>query len=157
MYYQDYEDYMRKVLGYPIESQNTYRMDCYEDTQNTMMLYQNTKELEDCYPEVYKVINPIVCNICDKCNNPITRDIVEDMVEEVYKRVENNNEIAIKINIDNRINEPLKRIQEIENRQRRPNNPFLRDLIKILILNRLLGSNLPLRPPYPRRPNYIPY
>ena len=26
MYYQNYEDYMRSVLGYPIEPRNTYEM-----------------------------------------------------------------------------------------------------------------------------------
>lgn len=179
MYYQNYEDYMRSVLGYPIENQDTYRMNHLEDTQNCSTTYQNTKELEDCYPEIYKMINPIVCEVCDKCTNPMTRDMVEDMVEEVYQRIEKNHEIAIKINIDNRstekeienrINtvkpnatrnnlssEQMRKSSEVENRQRRPNNPFLRDLIRILILNRLLGGFFPGRPPRPRPPMRPPF
>lgn len=184
MYYQNYEDYMRSVLGYPIEeNRNTYPINYFEDTQNCMMPYQNTKELEDCYPEIYRIINPIVCEVCDRCNMPVTRDTVENMVEEVYKRIEVNNEIAIRINIDNRSseketenrttaiksnsnrtinNEQVRKTDEVENRQRRPSNPFLRDLIRILILNRLLGGGFlqgrpsrprpPMRPPFPGGP-----
>ena len=177
MYYQNYEDYMRYVLGYPIENRNTYQMNYFENAQNCIMPYQNTKELEDCYPEIYKIINPIVCEVCDKCSMPITRDVVENMVEEVYHKIEINNEISIRINIDNRSNEKeenktniikqsnvrnlnteqLRKNVEAENRQRRPNNPFLRDLIRILILNRLLGGNFPNRPPRPRPPARPPF
>ena len=173
MYYQNYEDYMRSVLGYPIQNQSTYPMHYYENTQNCIMPYQNTKELEDCYPEIYKIINPMVCEVCDRYNTTITREMLENMVEEVYQKIEINNEIAIKINIDNRNiekevenrvnngkintvrnlnNEQVRKTPEIENRQRRPNNTLLRDLIRILILNRLLGGNIPSRPPRPRPP-----
>lgn len=178
MYYQNYEDYMRSVLGYPMENQDTYRMNYFEDTQNCIMPYQDTKELEDCYPEIYKIINPIVCEVCDRCSRPITRDVVDNMVEEVYQKIKINNEIAIKINIENRSNEKetenrtsnaklntnksvsneqIKRNVEVENRQRRPNNPFLEDLIRILILNRLLGGFFPGRPPRPRPPMRPPF
>lgn len=183
MYYQNYEDYMRSVLGYPMESQDTYQMNYFEDTRNCIMPYQNTKELEDCYPEIYRMINPIVCEVCDKCNGPVTKDTVENMVEEVCKRIEINNEISIKINIDNRNseketenrvntiransnksinNEQVRKTSEVENRQIKQNNPFLRDLIRILILNRLLGGGFfpgrpprvmpPMRPPFPGGP-----
>lgn len=168
MYYQNYEDYMRSVLGYPIENRNTYQMNYFGDTQ---MPYQDTKELENCYPEIYRIINPIVCEVCDRYSRPITKDILENMVEEVYQRIEINNEIAIKINIDNNINEKQKenrlnntkvsnvknlandmRNEELEKRQRRPSNPLLRDLIRILILERLLGGNFTGRPPMIRPP-----
>lgn len=180
MYYQNYEDYMRAVLGYPMESQDTYQMHYLEEAPNGRMLYQNTKELEDCYPEIYKIINPVVCEVCDRCNMPITKDVVEDMVEEIYQKIEINNEIAIHINLDNRIaekkevenrtnvakpntvrtsvaNEQTRKSPEVENRQRRPNNPFLRDLIRILLLNRILGGIFPGRPPRPRPPMRPPF
>lgn len=179
MYYQSYEDYMRSVLGYPIENRNTYQTNYLENTQNCITPYQNTKELEEYYPEIYKIINPIVCEVCDKCNVPITRDIIENMIDEVYQKIEINNEIAIKINIENRniekeienrtnvqksninrnnvISEPIRKVSEVENRQRRPQNPLLRDLIRILILNRLLGGNFQGRPPYQRPPVRPPF
>ena len=96
------------------------------------------------------------------------------MVEEVYQRVEINNEISIKINIENNINEEktkteignrinntktnnirtlnkehLIKTSEQENRRKRPNNPLLKDLIRILILNRLLGGNFQIIPKRP--------
>lgn len=180
MYYQNYEDYMRAVLGYPLERQNTYQMNYYEDTQKYVIPYDQTKELEDFYPEIYKMINPIVCEVCDRnSTNNISIDAVENMVEEIYKRIELNNEIEIKINIDNRCNEKeeaesrintiksncnrninnelSRKNLEIANRQRKPNNSLLRDLIRILVLNRLLGRNLGPRPPYLRPPIRPPF
>ena len=207
MYYQNYEDYMRSVLGYPRDTQDTYQMNYYNDERNNDYMenmYQDTKNLEDLYPDIFKSINPYIVDTCSRCNYPITRDDLEDMVEEVYKKVENNNEVMVNINIvndstiiarenenrsttqnasnavstqnaqspstmprtnysrssmQNNSNEALKRgIEGTENtenretRQRRPhNNPFLRDLIKILILNRLL-NNFPNRPNRPRLP-----
>lgn len=189
MYYQNYEDYMRSVLGYPVNSQDTYQMNYYNENRNN----NYEKELEDLYPDVYKTINPFVIDVCSRCNGSVTRDSLEDMIEEVYSKIENN-EINIDINVINNSditstsnsareaenrsvtqnasrasynrnsmqnisNETLKRSSDAsdirETRQRRPNNPFLRDLIKILILDRLLGqfSNRPGRP-YPPRPPY---
>lgn len=150
MYYQNYEDYMRSVLGYPMKNNyDTYKTGYIENFEKYQMPYQNTNELENYYPEVYKIINPIVCKVCDEYNIPITNDIIENMVEEVYSNVESNKEISVIFNIDNRSNEMYKKNQEFENRQRRPNNLFLRDLIKILILNRLLRRDY-----YPKRPIY---
>ena len=180
MYYQNYEDYMRSVLGYPIvENQDTYQRNIIEETQNYILPNQNTKELEECYPEIYKLLEPIVGEVCSKCTVPVTREILENMVEEVYQKVENNNEILVNIQIENRnqeqevenrtnnnvrmnsnrnsanqivSNQTMQRSAQAENRQRRPNNPLLRDLIRILILNQLLGGNFPNRPPRPRPP-----
>lgn len=181
MYYQNYEDYMRTVLGYPIENQCTYGRDFLEEMPNYQVLYEDRNELEDCYPEIYKVLYPMVCEMCDNCNKPITRDKIDEMVEKISERVEQNHEINIRINIDNRsetkevenragnVNtkpnairtntmvESAKRLQEPENRQRRPQNPLLRDLIRILILNRLLGGFFPGRPPRPRPPVRPPF
>lgn len=171
MYYQNYEDYMRSVLGYPIES--TY--DNYiNQNREYNVNYQNNSELESMYPEIYKKINPVVCEVCERNKTPITKEIIENMVEEVYQRIEINNEIWLKINVDeagtqkeiqNRTTnaktnivrnvpevEAKRQVSQTENRQRRPNNPLLRDLIRILILNRILGGGFPIRPPRPRPP-----
>ncbi len=174
MYYQNYEDYMRSVLGYPVDP--TYDNYIIQNRDYNVS-YQNNSELESMYPEIYKKINPVVCEVCERSNPPITKEVIENMVEEVYQKIDINNEIYLKINIDNDIaqkevqqnrttitkvnqvtnitnnNEQMTRqVNEVENRQRRPNNPFLRDLIRILILNRLLGGGFPHRPPRPRPP-----
>lgn len=171
MYYQNYEDYMRSVLGYPIES--TYDNYIIQNREYNVN-YQNNSELESMYPEIYKKINPVVCEVCERNKTPITKEIIENMVEEVYQRIEINNEIWLKINVDeagtqkeiqNRATnaktntvrnvpevEAKRQVSQTENRQRRPNNPLLRDLIRILILNRILGGGFPIRPPRPRPP-----
>jgi len=184
MYYQNYEDYMRSVLGYPIENNYTYDNYIVEDNRN----YNVQENMEELYPEIYKIINPLICRECDGYTGPITKETVESMVDRIYSNIEMNNEIMVNINIDNRSveqkntinsreidsrcnkdkivinnqrlinNESQKnkenlRSTEIENRQRRPNNPLLRDLIRILILNRLLGGGrFPERPPRPPFP-----
>ncbi len=175
MYYQNYEDYMRSVLGYPVET--TY--DNYIiQSRDYNVSYQNNNELENMYPEIYKKINPMVCEVCERSKTPITKEVLENMVEEVYQRIEINNEIWLKINVDENITqkeiqnrttntnanskansvrnvselEGARQVNQIENRQRRPNNPLLRDLIRILILNKILGGFFPNRPPHPRPP-----
>lgn len=177
MYYQNYEDYMRSVLGYPVL--NTYDNYIIENRDYTVN-YQNNSELESMYPEIYKKINPVVCEVCERSKEPITKEVIEYMVEEVYKKIDiNNNEIFLNINIENSNNNNQKEIQnrtsnitrtnqntnntnnsqmsrqvnEVENRQRRPNNPLLRDLIRILILNQIIGGGFPNRPPRPRPPH----
>ena len=184
MYYQDYEDYMRSVLGYPIDS----KLNTYETFNNNYNFLENqnytserarySSEILNLYPEVYNEINPMVCKICDVNTKPITKELIDKMTEEIYISYENNidtNEIEnIKVssNIEknNTTNNNLSN-RKIDNRnkeerQTRRANDNLRDLIKILILNRLLGrypnnSNNcfmpppkpPIMPPRPRYPN----
>lgn len=181
MYYKNYEDYMRSILGYPVQNKDTYNMDYYTDRENSNNQCQNTRELETYYPEIYKILNPIVIETCNKYDVQITREILENMVDEVYRKIENNNEISIKINIDSRVNNKnlenrnlnIKQLNnygvnrninnndinrniytESDRRPIKPSNPFLRDLIKIMILNRVLGGGILGRPP---RPHISPY
>ena len=172
MYYQSYEDYMRNVLGYPVAGDNCFRNSNYY--MNQMPTYINETQVDTMYPEIYKLINPIVCNVCDGFDGNITEDALEKMVDEIYEKVELNNEIMSKINVENRTTEnnkvaktatvQMQNSNVIQNRdvkdvaedRRVRRNPLLRDLIRILILNRLLGGNRPpKRPPYPGpRPPY---
>ena len=121
MYYQNYEDYMRSVLRYPRDTQDTYQMNYYEDERNSNYLesmYQDTKDMESLYPNIYKCINPYVADVCSRCNGSVTRDNLEDMVEEVYKKIENNKEIMINI-----VNDSAIISREAENRSVTQNNP----------------------------------
>lgn len=180
MYYQNYEDYMRTVLGYPVERRQEYIPG--EQNYNFETRFTNTKELESYYPEIYRILNPIVCEVCNKYKGNCTKENIDKMVNEVYGKINLNNEINIKINLDNRIDnrtqekeirknsnlkantninynrvleDKIKRDTEVENnRQVRINNPFLNDLIRILLLNQILGGGgfFPGRPPRPRPP-----
>lgn len=141
MYYQNYEDYMRQILGYPAGDTNIYEPYEYKNNQNyedTYYLNQcqinmTEEEIMNCYPEIYHKIYPMVCRACDSCVQPITKDLIEKMTNEIY------NSIAQQV------------------KETRQSNFSLRDLITILILNRILSGNRPPRPrpprpPYPGRP-----
>lgn len=209
MYYQSYEDYIRSILGYPVQNNmnnsfaydiehiNTYNNSNVEYLTSTPR-YSN--EVLELYPEIYKIVNPMVCKICEANTKPITNELIEQMTDEIYLNLESDtNEEVVNISVNlpspqselngnrqtqkitqNIGNNTSKKIrdnrqdsassnredgnkkivsQNRENRQIRRRNNTLRDLIKILILNQLLGGGRPQRPPrpYPPRPPYPPY
>ena len=98
MYYQNYEDYMRAVLGYPIERQNTYsnaNNTSYLQFNDTNLAYQNAIQTSsqeddflDMYPDIYRIVNPMVCKVCENNNEPITKELVMKMTDEVYRNLE---------------------------------------------------------------------
>lgn len=106
MYYKNYEDYMRAVLGYPIERQNTYSnySNNYLQANNTNLATQymqaensytvtnnkkyNENDFLNFYPEIYKIVNPMVCKICENNNEPITKELIQKMTDEVYNNLE---------------------------------------------------------------------
>ena len=65
MYYQNYEDYMRSVLGYPVKNQDTYKTIASQEPNYSSMRRQDLNNLEEYYPEIYKEINPLVCKVCN--------------------------------------------------------------------------------------------
>lgn len=184
MYYQNYEDYMRQVLGYPLENPNIYETYDYKNnqiTENTYFSNQYTanlteNEIQALYPNSYNVIYPVVCRVCEANTAPISRETVERLTDEVYNLVESNRSV-VNINVETKKNEnwqtttnsrreaiskseiktdkrtPIKNenrdgLNQV--RETRQNNQLLRDLIRILILQRLFGDGN--RPPYPRPP-----
>ena len=160
---QSYEEYMRAVLGYSVQPEDTYKKteDFYVVPANN--LYQNY-EMEKMYPEVYKVIYPKVCNVCERnLNNNITEEKLQDMINEVYNSLEAEENINFYINIENR-NIPQTNIagfnnlnssrsntniRKTEDRQDRHRNNAVLDIIRILILREILNRKRPpIRPPY---------
>ena len=146
MNYQNYDEYMRNMMG----CQNMY-----SPMTHHMMMFQNSNmdacadDLERMYPEVYKIVYPMVCFACDNIRTPVNEQMVDMMTDDIYDRVEADGRINIELSVEVRDtqsnNEETK-----ENRQRRPRrrNRFLRDLIRILLLRELLGR----RPRFPIRP-----
>ena len=92
-------------------------------------------DLERMYPEVYRVVYPMVCFACDNIRTPVTEEMLDMMTDDIYDRVEADGRINVDISVEVRNNEAVQ-----ENRQRRPRrrNRFLRDLIRILLLRELL-------------------
>lgn len=104
MYYQNYEDYMRQVLGYPISDPNIYETydyrnaQIYEDTYSLrnqdIICNLSDDEIHSCYPEIYHSVYPMVCKVCEANTEPITKELIEKMTDEVYLAFEGTNTIV---------------------------------------------------------------
>ena len=136
MNYQDYDEYIRNLIGYPTMQKSI-------SPYTNMDL--NSDDLERMYPEVYRVVYPMVCFACDNIRTPVTEPMLDTMADDIYDRVEADGRINIDISVEVRDG-----IENREDRQRRPRrrNRFLRDLIRILLLRELIGR----RPKFPIRP-----
>lgn len=185
MYNETYDDYIRSILGYPPargyeDSYQDYRNQNmnmnYNMTSNMNTNYINTTsdmDLESCYPEIYKIVYPMVCKKCDSVRMPVTNDDIQNMTDEIYNALEERNDIQVNINLTNEVRgidttgggttkasdkKPDVRISETssEKRETRQINRGLRDLIQILLIRELLRRfrrpRMPGRPPMPRPP-----
>ena len=162
MDYQNYEDYMRSVLGYNTGNiyANTYNpMNDYYYDMTTLYTNTNAEALNEFYPEIYKLLYPMVCKICNQnFNREITKDLIDRMTDEIYMNFE-----AEERPVQNNMRSPLKNgdvrnpnAKEPETRQIQGGRNFLlRDLIRILILRELGRPNRPQFPP-PGRPPVPP-
>jgi len=164
MYNQSYEEYLRSVLGYNNQQEiyNNYNnlytfpeLNYYRIPGNTMA---NTENLEDEYPEIYKIVYPMVQKVCERnYNKQMSARLIEDMTNEIYENIEPNmSEVNLNVQVrgeEKSVNVKTNEKKEVrETRQRR--NPLLNDLIRILIL-RELGIGRPVfrpRPPFPGGP-----
>ena len=182
MYDNQYEAYIRSVLGYPSTAnmnQNQMYQNEYPNPSQTSM----RNDLEAFYPEIYKIIYPMVQKACDGNMGANSREEIEQMTDEIYSAIEDNNQINLNINLGNTVsttnlntqnrNELHKEgvqkksseKQEVENRNTEgesrisPRNNNLRDLIKILLIRELLRrrhNHFPPRPPHNPRPPMRP-
>ncbi|MBQ2835378.1 MAG: hypothetical protein IJE68_00885 [Clostridia bacterium] len=149
-----YEEYMRSVLGYqPMNNYNTYDMnfDNWEMPNMTAMSNPQMQELEDCYPEIYRIVYPMIQKACNQNTRPVTRELIDSMTDEIYFAIEDREMV------ENRGKEEKtgkSTTQVAEDRQIIVRNTRLNDLIRILILRELLGRpGFPGgRPPRPRPP-----
>lgn len=186
MYNETYDDYIRSILGYPPISSLNNEYDGYRN-QNMNMNYNMTSnmmndnymntttdmDLEKCYPEIYKIVYPMVCKKCDDVRMPVTNEDIENMTDEIYFALEGRAEVRLNINLGNEVRtsetsntnttrtvdkKPEVKVSDISNEKRetRQINRGLRDLIQILLIRELLrrrrraGRPPMSRPPMPR-------
>ena len=128
----------------------------------------NNTELETYYPEIYKVVYPMVCTACNNNREKISGQLIDELTNEIYFAIDENGSTTQDRNMENNrqnINNISKtqeirktsNLEKVENRvdDRQINivrNRSLHDLIKILIIRELLGR--PNRPPRPPRPPF---
>ena len=189
MYNETYDDYIRSILGYPTNNQfEQYNQEIpqyqgYQEYRNptyntNINISGNNIELEKNYPEIYKIVYPMVTKKCENVRlETFSKDDIENMTDEIYYALEEKQETRVNINLTNNIsntkgpNSPsaststniakaenrrtdVKIAQtNTENREKRQINRGLRDLIKILLIRELLNRpRPPFRPPMPNPP-----
>lgn len=162
MDYQNYEEYMRSVLGYsPYVDRNYTYTNSQEDMYNNYVNMpatpnmQPTQDLTEFYPEIYKIIYPMVCKACNvNSNREVTKDLLEQITDEIYRNVEpeeqqTTSRADVQLKNGDVIN-PNAKEPEQQTRETRQNNFLLRDLIRILLLKEWGRPNRPpIRPPFP--------
>ena len=158
MYNSNYEEYMQNVLGYSLRPQNTYQLpeDIYEMQRNNS--YENM-DLEGLYPDIYRMIQPMVQKVCMRATGVINEELINSMTDEVYNAMSGDTRSSndIKKNSNDVRTNNSQNIRRVE--EPRQNNYLLRDLIRILIIKELLRRR-PGRPPimpgpgYPEGPNF---
>ena len=183
MYNETYDEYIRSILGYP--SMQTYE-EGYQDYRNQNMnmnynatpnMYNNSMnsnpdmDLESCYPEIYKIVYPMITKKCNNVGTNVTREDIENMTDEIYYALEERNDTKVNINLTNEVRgtensssntartidkKPDVKISEASGKKRetRQFNRGLRDLIQILLIRELLRRRREGRPPIfrPRPP-----
>lgn len=186
MYNETYDDYIRSILGYPARNkleQYNQEMPEYQNYQeyrnptfNTNInISGNNVELENSYPEIYKIVYPMVAKKCENARSEtFSKSDIENMTDEIYYALEEKQEKRININLTNDINgtktqnssavstsakvenkRPDVKISQkaIGNSEKRQINSGLRDLIQILLIRELLNRpRPPFRPPMPNPP-----
>ncbi len=162
MYNQSYEQYMRDVLGYNNSQTNfsTYPMNnynIYQDdtsfTNNFQNMYVQDNNLETYYPDIYKVIYPMVTKTCNQISEPITKEMIETMTNTIYINLEAEENIQVKVQTTQNRNADVRNQNNKEQKETRHQDNLMKDLIKIILIKELTKSNM-MSPPYisPRPP-----
>ena len=161
MYNGTYDDYIRSILGYQQNEMYDYGYNNYRVQENENMARQNTR-LEQCYPEIYKIVYPMVSKKCQSVRGELTNEDIENMTDEIYSALEGINDVQLNINLTNNVRTTQEntnitnkkaevKVSENTNEKRetRQINRGLRDLIKILLIRELLNrpGHFPIRPP----------
>ncbi len=135
MNYQNYDEYMRNIMGYPNMCGSMSPSMFSHSNMDTC----SDDDLERMFPEVYRVVYPMVCFACDNIRAPVTEEMVDMMTDDIYDRVEADGRINVEISFEFRSSESNnKNVRETRQRRPRRRNRFLRDLIRILLLRELL-------------------
>lgn len=172
-----YNDYMQNVFGVDYSPYcNTYdsifrNTDFYNQTENYNQYNYDLNymqpnfsartmvtDIEELYPEIYKIIYPMVKKICMNNSRHLSSETLDDMTDEIYNNIEANNIINLNINIESNKNENnssnRKNINNENREERQFNNP-IRDLIKILLVRELFDNDRHNRPPRPFPPDHF--
>lgn len=172
MFNNVYQEYINNMLG---TNPNYNRIENlnFENTINTNQIFQNqvsSENLEKLYPEIYKLLYPMIQHACMKNTSQLSESTINAMVEEIYSNFvanpgteedfNSNNEFRSGKSLEtvvtgktkSSILATSKRYETTEKRQVTGENYILRDLIRILILMELIGRPGVNRPGWQEQP-----
>ena len=124
------------------------------DTYNTPVqvnTYDEDQDIEELYPEIYKIVYPMICKICNNPPARITEEVIENMTNEIYINIESQEMTQTTVKVQTRnVDSKNVNTKELKTEETRQQNFLLKDLIRILILRELLRRRRPgARPPFP--------
>lgn len=107
MEYQNYEEYMRSVLGYSSQNSNIYETYQYKANEPYHTIYDRNEysinlseeQAEKLYPEIYRLVNPMVCKMCNTVTEPVTQELLEKMTDEICESL-GENETIVNVHIE---------------------------------------------------------
>lgn len=142
MFYPNYEDYMRDIF-YFNGLQNT-------NTSYPYMMGFNNQNLNDYFPSIYKIVNPVIQKVVSGNNYQFTNeesvnnivDVVLGITAGDINNLENNG------NNDKRQNQNTNCNNNNCSQDNKENNMLLKDLIKILTIKELQSKQNVRRFPY---------
>ena len=84
MYENEYENYMRSVLGYS-PNNTTYNVNSFPYRLNNNI----KNNYEHLYPGIYKVLKPMVTKVCSNVRSmDISTEVIDNMANEIYNNIE---------------------------------------------------------------------
>ena len=100
MYDGTYDEYIRSILGYNQNEMYDYNNNYNYSyrTQDNMTVAQNS-QLEQNYPEIYKVVYPMVSKRCENVRADLSNEELEKMTDEIYFALESKKETQLNINL----------------------------------------------------------
>lgn len=175
MYNNVYQEYINNMLGATQNNQEIFEANNLNSYSNFQHQMNNNLDLEKFYPELYKLLYPMIQAACMRNTRPITKETLDDMVKDIYTNFNFDNTAFPNINSTNdgtnnpKTQQTTNRTEtknstqtkslEREDRNIRLNNYVLNDLIRILLIRELLGrpgNTFPIRPGFPPIPGGRP-
>lgn len=128
MYNNVYQEYINYMIG----GTSKRGLDFQDNMINLYSNFQNTTniKLEQFYPELYKLIYPMIQTACMRNTKPITEETINEMIQDVYSNF-NADDVSFSETRDSNRHEKVSK----------PNNYVLNDLIRILLIRELLGRS----------------
>ena len=174
MYNNVYQEYINNMLGIIPKTHSDFEYDEYRDFNFLQNSNMPNIDLERLYPDVYKLLYPMIQMACMRNTKPITEETIDEMVRDIYSNFNADDVTILNINLTNDVRGTSK-TNEVsktssiktnsktlstetrnnegkEERNSRTNNYLLNDLIRILLIRELLGrpgNTLPFKPGFP--------